>query len=135
MKFLKKSSIIVIILGVWLWTTFAYSIQGQCNCCSHKEYKCCCNEKAHAGRLSKGSKIISEERHCQCILYENVNPKAILPKNESPSILKRVQVLTFEQHISEAKILLSQENIVAHLNKNFTSKNIPLFLLNASYLL
>jgi hypothetical protein len=135
-KFLRKSSVVtVIILGAWLWTTCAYSIQVQCNCCSHKEHKCCCNEKVNAGCLSRGSKIISEERHCQCIVSENINPKAILPKEGSLSRLGKVQVLTFEHHISEAKILLAQENIVAHLNNNFTSENIPLFLRNSSYLL
>jgi hypothetical protein len=66
---------------------------------------------------------------------ENINPKAILPKEGSLSRLGKVQVLTFEHHISEAKILLAQENIVAHLNNNFTSENIPLFLRNSSYLL
>ena len=135
-KFLRKSSVIILMyLGVWLWTTCAYSMQVQCICCFHKEYKCCCNEKAHAGCLSKGSKTISEERHCQCVLYESVNPQAILPKKGSPSTLEKVQVLTFGQHISEANILLSQENIIAHLNNKFTFQNLLLFLLNSSYLL
>jgi len=134
-KFQRKSSIIVIILGAWLWTTCAYSLQVQCNCCSHKEHRCCCNEKANEGCLSRGSEVISEERHCQCISLESVNLKAILPKEGSLSRLGKVQVLTFEQHISEAKILLAQENIVAHLNNKLTSKNIPIFLRNSSYLL
>ena len=136
MKVLRKSSVIIVMyLGVWLWTTCAYSIQVQCNCCSHKEDKCCCNEKAHAGRLSRGSKIISAERHCQCILSENVNPKATLPKMGFLSRLKKVQVQTLAHKISDANIFLCQEDIIAHLNNKFTSKNLPLFLLNSSHLL
>ena len=135
MKFLKKTSIIVILLGVWLWTTCAYSMQMQFICCFQKECECCCNEKAPVGHLLQGLRTVSEERHCQCILSENVNPKAILPKKGSPSKLKKVQVQTLVQNISGAKVLLFQEDIIAHLNNKFNSKNLPLFLLNSSYLL
>ncbi len=146
MKSLRKSSLITLIfLGIWLSTTFSYSMQPEC-CCFFQN-KCRCSEKKHAELLSprhkkhqevkdhhqRKNQCHQEDNNCSCTKYCDYDAKEAVLKVYL-TVKEKKQILALGQDILERKIPLPK-TIVTYPERNPPSEFPSLFLLKSSFLL
>ena len=155
MEFFRKSSLITMIsLGIWLWSSFSFSMATECSCCFQGKYQCVCSEKRSAEQLSlrhrkhqedkcchqkhsyyqqEGDQYHQEDNHCTCTKCGKSDTKEAVLKVYLTGKEKK-QFLAPGQDILDRKITLPK-NIVTYQEKKPTTKFLSLFLINSSFLL
>lgn len=156
MKHSKKSPIITILfLGIWLWTSFSFSMPTECPCHSQDQHRCVCSEKRHVKQLSHRHKkhredncchqkdnyyhqevdqCHQEDKQCSCTECGQSDTKEAVLKVYLTGKEKK-QVLAPGQDILERKIPLPKNIVTYQEKKHTTTKFLSLFLINSSFLL